>query len=264
MTDGYVFRGDFRIIKLDGMFHVVFRPDAQPEWFRIIASFFTYERAYSYCDLERVMSFDGDGETSEEIKDAAREPPSFVMPNPEKEFGVPEMVRNLLFETNEAVSQLPVDEELNEQPRDQEEPQSYRERIREASVRALPTIIEATAAGISSAADEPQPEPPITASAEPLGAREAAVLKALSARANHMGIASASQSEIAAASDVPSGSIPPILQDLESRGFIKRTEKGTPGRSSLYRVNPTCVSCGTLRSGGSAKQCRACYELKAA
>lgn len=241
MTEAYVVRGDFRIIKLDGMFHVVFRPDADPEWFRIIASFFTYERAFQYWDVERVLSFEGDSDTSDELKAGVREPPVFEMPDPQGgSFSIRDMVRDVVESTSDAELPAPIDpseqEMCEEQPHYEEAPDEYHSRLHRSAIAAMPAAVETTKAEIASAADSSSEEPPIDREDEQLTEREAAVLAALDGKSNYLGIVSVSLGEIAAASRVPLGSVSFLLEQLEKRRLLKKVERGTNGRSSIYRV----------------------------
>lgn len=213
MSDAFVFRGDFRIIKMDGMFHVVYRPDSDPEWFRIIASFYTYERAWQYYDVERVLSFDGDSATTDE---ADRKAPDFVMPDPQTGFGVAEMVRNVTPEADEAVPLGSFADEFEvvaEQPETNEEPKGYRQRT--------------------------------GASQDHLTPKEAAVLAVLEGEANNAGVAAISTAKIASAARVhpdhaafvPLGSVPFLLERLEGKGRVKKVEAGKSGKPSKFQVS---------------------------
>jgi len=242
VADAYVFRGDFRIIKLDGMFHVVFRPDSDPEWFRIVASFYTYERAWLYCDLERVTSFDGDSSTTDEVKAGTREAPLFEMPDPQAEFDPAGMARNIMPEADAAVPPIPPEaraEVVDEQPEDDEIPKDYDARMFGQGVRKMQSFDERVAADIARAADATEaPSGPADDKSPQvdLTEREAAVLRVLTERSNYMGLAGISLAEIAAASRAPLGSMSFLLESLEDYGLITKVEVGRQGRSSIYRV----------------------------
>lgn len=213
MTDAFVFRGDFRIIKMDGMFHVVYRPDSDPEWFRIIASFYTYERAWQYYDVERVLSFDGDSATTDETD---RKAPDFHMPDPQTDFGVAEMVRNISPDASEAVPYNSIADEcevIDEQPLTNEEPKDYRQRTETAQGDLTP--------------------------------KEAAVLAVLESESDSAGVAAISTAKIASAARihpdqgafVPLGSVPFLLERLEGKGRVKKVEAGKSGKPSKFQVS---------------------------
>ncbi len=271
-------QGDFHVIRMDGLFHVVFRPDADPEWFRIIASFYTYERAYSYCDIERVSVWswpreDGteahDSETGEEEAAGLRAPP--VEPIPEgwmaTRDGCAEMVRNVMEDADANVQPHP-EEDFSDQPKHDEAPKDYNARVQEDAITA-----------ICQAADElpPEPEPELPPSPKIVALNDLtdnqwSVLQFFQGRAEIGGTVTASMEDIASEAGVARGSTPYFLEVLERKGFIDVVERGGATATGVYRLNdpatredkgPKCRTCGGSCSLGS-RQCKACYrgELK--
>jgi ribosomal protein L40E len=247
--------GDFRILKMDGMFHVVFRPDADPEWFRIIASFYTYDRAYSYCDIERVMFYDSESNTSDEEKAGLRTPP--IQIDVEKhtiEADLPSLVRDI-WQNDNLPEPLPV-EDFNDQPENSvvvdaprlEEPKNYDRRIAEQAIakqadkpvcvkcgepRSLGSASQCRKCYVAKPATAEQKAPP---SDEPLSDKQLAVYDFFIERANPLHLVEASLKEISDGSGVPHGSISFLLETLEKKQLLESVERGDPKRKSVFRV----------------------------
>lgn len=270
--------GDFHVIKMGGLFHVAFRPDADPEWFRIIGTFFTYERAYSYCDIERVSvwtykdsetgEIHAEGWTGDEELAGLRSPP-IADAIPEgwmaSRDGCADMVRNICDDASAAVPPHP-DEDFSDQPGENEAPKDYRQRVHEEAVAAICHAADAL---------PPEPELPPDPKAEALNGltdNQWSVLRFFQGRAEPGGTVNASQNAIASEAGVARGSITYFLETLERKGFIDIVERGGADTTGTYRLNdpatredkgPKCRTCGGPCSPGS-KQCSACYrgELK--
>lgn len=102
--------GSFHIITFEDQFHVIFRPEHDPQWFRIIASFYTWERAYQYWDVERVMAWEDESSVDEDEKNspALAQPPTIPDQNPQGEGGLRELVRDIYQEADDAVPEEPL------------------------------------------------------------------------------------------------------------------------------------------------------------
>lgn len=257
-----VVKGDFHVIRMDGMFHVVFRPDADPEWFRIVASFYTYDRAWSYCDIERVSSYEPDSWTGEEEVGGYRQPPVGEFPESplEARDGIAEMTRTV-YDGGEHVDPHPT-EDFTDHPQEDEHPTAYHERI--------------FAEAICKAADAPEPEP--SASLPPLDPatevlltdKQRRVLNYLRGRSNSAHLVNASHRDIANACGVSPGSMVYLTETLERKGFIEIVEQGTAVVSGVFRMiqpgepgvirGPVCSDCGKPRSPSSGSRCLACYR----
>ncbi len=296
--------GDFHVIKMDGLFHVVFRPDADPEWFRIIASFYTYERAYAYCDIERVSvwtykdsetgELSGESHTGDEELQGTRGAP-FLIEVPEgwmaSRDGAAEMVRGVMDEAAAAVPPHP-QEDFSDQPEEDEPPSEYHSRLYELACKG--EIVDDEPKAVSAIPPPPKkvepakpaaPAPPIEENEETpepaVGERDLSdsqwsVLKFFRDHVGEDREVRASLSKIAEEAGVPSGSVSFLIEVLEKKGFVTRVKRGDSTGATLWRLNtsdeqaatadeaPRCQDCGGPRSVGSAKQCLACYRKKLA
>lgn len=298
MGDERAVNGDFHVIKMDGLFHVVFRPDEDPEWFRIIATFYTYERAWSYCDIERVSVWNyvdsktgeasAESHTGDEEMAGLRAPPSDPIPEGwmASRDGCAEMVRSVFPEADAIIPPHP-DEDFSDRPNEDELPKDYHERIFKEAVarqaRDLPkeVVAELSKKGQRAVADalaeQPQPEPDVELDAyaqavSELSANQWSVLKFFQGRAEIGETASGTLKEIASEAGVSLGSMGYFIETLERKGFLSVVERGnstTPGvfrltdpTASVDTPGPKCKSCGQPRTPGSASQCLACYRAK--
>lgn len=252
MTERAV-NGDFHVIRMDGLFHVVFRPDGDPEWFRIIASFYTYERAYSYCDIERVTAFedwdereDYNAETAVEEHDGLRLPPvALALPTGglAASDGVAELVRGI-YDGGEHVEPHPI-EDFSDHPQEDEGPKDYHDRLyRETLEReaAKPTCQNCgKPRSVGSAAlcrDCFQGKVPAEDTPQ-LTDKQRAVLEYFLEHANPMRLVSASYKQIATEARVSNGSIVYLVETLERKGFIEIVEKAKgSARSSVFKLVP--------------------------
>lgn len=236
--------GDFHVVRMNGLFHVVFRPDTDPEWFRIIATFFTYERAYSYCDIERVSVWTytdnstgkvhADSETGEEEMLGLHSAPiHLALPESSLDSpdGIAAMVRGI-YEGDENVEPHPM-EDFSDHPNENEDPKDYRRRLHEDAVEAVAAV------------PLPEPEPEIDQEPEADPCAEAlkdlsdnqwSVLKSLQHRADADQTINASMKEIATEAGVAQGSMPYFLETLDRKGFIETVERGSPTSSAIYRL----------------------------
>jgi hypothetical protein len=247
--------GDFRVMKMDGQFHVVFRPFADPQWFRIIASFYTYERAYQYCDVERVLFYDGDSGTSDEEKVGSHAPP--IELDTDKhivEADIAGLVRDLWPENAEATVPLPV-EDFTDQPDTTlvvdtpilEKPEDYHKRLAaEAYAKAAdsPTCTECGAprspgsASMCRACYVGKTQKPLIRDPDiSLTQNQSAVFNFFACHANPQQLVNASIKEIAEGAGVAKGSMGMLLEALERKGLIEVVERGSPTRSGVFRVN---------------------------
>jgi hypothetical protein len=244
--------GDFHVIRMDDLFHVVFRPSSDPEWFRIIATFYTYERAYCYCDIERISSYEiwdergGNSDTLTEVHEGTREAPIHV-DVPEAWMGrfdgAPDLVRGVCTEADAAIP-IPPEEDFSAHPNEDEEPKDYHDRQ--------------YAQAISKAADQPSCQicgkPRSVGSAAlcrdcytgkvpsedtpELTEKQQAVLEYFIEHANPLRLVNASYKQIATEARVSNGSIVYLVETLERKGFIEVVERGSNKRSSVFKLIP--------------------------
>lgn len=264
--------GDFHVIRMDGLFHVVFRPDSDPEWFRIIATFYTYERAYSYCDIERVSVWNDekwgpDSHTGEEEVAGLRTPP-IADDIPEgwmaTRDGCSELVRSIMEDADVAVQPHP-DEDFSDHPNEDEAPKDYHQRVQEEAIAA-----------ICRAADTPEPErtsasDPMSQAISELSDNQWSVLKFFQGHADAERQVRASIKDVAEEAGIAKGSTTFLIEALERKGFLTIVERGDSKSATMYRVNNAeekaaagdslrCVTCGGPRAVGSASECKACYQ----
>jgi DNA-binding MarR family transcriptional regulator len=251
VSESVVVKGDFHVIKLGGLFHVVFRPDSDPEWFRIIASFFTYERAYCYCDIERVSSYEtwddrgGNSDTAVEEHDGLRAPPiQFALPASalDAEDGVPELVRSV-YDASEQVQPHPK-EDFEEQPLEDEEPKDFHDR---QYARAISKAADAPTCQICGKERSPgsaalcrecyQGKTPAEDTPD-LTEKQRAVLEFFLEHANPLRLVNASYKQIATEARVSNGSVVYLVETLERKGFIEVVERGANKRSSVFKLVP--------------------------
>jgi DNA-binding MarR family transcriptional regulator len=245
-------QGDFRVIKMDGLFHVVFRPDSDPEWFRIIATFYTYDRAYCYCDIERISSYEiwddrgGNSDTATEVHDGLREPPIQIEP-PEgwmgRFDGAPDLVRNICQDADQALPPQP-EEDFTEYPEEGEEPKDFYDR---QYAQAIAKAADAPICQICGKPRSPgsaalcrdcyQGKVPAEDTAE-LTDKQRAVLEYFLEHANPLRLVSASYKQIATEARVSNGSIVYLVETLEREGFIEVVERGAGKRSSVFKLVP--------------------------
>lgn len=245
--------GDFHVIRMNGLFHVVFQPDSDPEWFRIIATFFTYDRAYMYCDLERVSvwTWGGEGEVSaesetgeEELKGLRPAPVHVEMPESElaKADGIPAIVRNV-YEGGEHVAPHP-EEDFSDHPNEDEPPKDYHTRqFEQAIVKEgdKPTCAECGKPRHPSSARlcrDCYRVTPVDGD-EPLTPNQTKALKFFRASANPLHLVSASYRQIADGAGLLKTSASGIVESLERRGLIEVLERGKPGRECVFRLTPS-------------------------
>ena len=270
--------GDFHVIRMGGLFHVVFRPDSDPEWFRIIASFYTYERAYSYCDIERVSVWtykDANGEeyaeseTGEEEMGGLRVPPiDEAIPEGwmATRDGAAELVRSVMEEADEAVTPHPP-QDFSDQPHEGEPPKEYHKRVFAEAVAEQPAVAPPPAKP-----EEPEPAAaadPMAEAIKDLTDNQWSVLQFFRSRVQIGETVTASMKEIAVEAGVAQGSMPYFLETLERKGFIEIVTRGTTASPGEYRLldpvnredkSPKCETCGGPRSPGSVAQCQSCYR----
>jgi len=245
-------KGDFHVIKMDGLFHVVYRPDSDPEWFRIIATFFTYDRAYMYCDIERISSYEiwddrgGNSDTATEEHDGLRPAPVQIEP-PEgwmgRFDGVPEMVRNVCQDADKALPPHPL-EDFEDHPNEGEEPKAYHDRQYE---RAICRAADQPTCEICGKPRTPgsaalcrecyQGKVPTEETLE-LTEKQQAVLEFFLSHANPLRLVNASYKQIATEARVSNGSIVYLVETLERKGFIEVVERGKGTRTSVFKLVP--------------------------
>jgi ribosomal protein L40E len=250
--NGRAVNGDFHVIRMDNLFHVVFRPDSDPEWFRIIATFYTYERAYSYCDVERVSVWtwtnsegevDAESYTGEEEMKGLRMPP-IHLELPEggmaTRSGVAELVRGV-YDGGEHVGPHP-DEDFSEHPNEDEAPKDFHARQAEKAVADTPeqpTCIDCGAPRSPGSAsrcrkcyqNKPLEEGDLTKNQEK-------VLEFFLAKANPLRLVSANYRQIADGAGIVKASASGVVESLERRGLIEIVERGKPGRECVFRLVP--------------------------
>lgn len=275
MNKGEAVKGDFRVIRMDGLFHVVFRPDDDPEWFRIIATFFTYERAWCYCDIERVSSYeiwDGEYDNSEtmaEERQGLRTPPVDGVPQGwmAAEDGAVDLVRNICTDADAAVAPHPK-EDFSDHPQEDEEPKEWHKRLHEEAVARPAPEAPIRAESVPEPEDESPPDPKIEA-VNDLTDHQWSVLQFFNGRAKVGETVTASFKDIASEGGVAQGSMPYFMETLEKKGFIEIVERGSSTKAGTYRLldpttrtysGPTCVTCGGPRSAQSVSQCNNCYR----
>lgn len=223
---GALAQGDFHVIRMDGMFHVVFRPDSDPEWFRIIASFFTYDRAWSYCDIERVSAWDPDATcTNDEEAKGLRSPPTGEMPNEQGHREIVDLVRHVY--EGERVQPRPV-EDFSDHPTEDEHPKQYHDRVYAEAIARLADAGPAPAAEVRT---DQQGE-----GEDEVSSQQTAVLDVLQRNANPEGLVSLSLAKIASQAAVPHGSISFLLDSLERKRLMRVVERGRAGQTTIYRV----------------------------
>lgn len=240
--------GDFRVIKMDGMFHVVFRPAADPEWFRIIASFHRYERAYQYCDLERVMFYDGESDTYDEEKAGYAAPPIQIdVDKASVEADLPALVRDIWggASTREGLPEpLPI-EDFSDQPDGGEVPESPEEYHKRLIAKQADKPICAECGGARSPGSASlcrkcytaANHPPLPADVEiTLTEKQEAVFKFFVSHANAEKLVNASMKQIAAEAGVKQGSMGMMIESLERKRLIEVVERGGPTSSGVFRV----------------------------
>jgi hypothetical protein len=256
---GRAANGDFHVVRMDGLFHVVFRPDSDPEWFRIIATFFTYERAYIYCDIERVSVWKWANEKGEVFADSATgdEEMAGLRPVPvhveiptgglgERD-GIVELVRGV-YEGGEHVQPHP-EEDFSEHPDEDEPPKDYHERQFQAAV--------AKQAGAPSCQNCGKPRSPGSAAlcrdcyqgkvpaedTPELTEKQQAVLEYFIEHANPLRLVNASYKQIAVGSRVANGSIGFLVETLERKGLIEIVERarGT-AKASVFKLVPDKIA----------------------
>lgn len=287
--------GDFRVIRMDGLFHVVYRPDADPEWFRIIATFYTYERAYSYCDVERVSvwtysdsekgTIHAESETGEEELLGLRAPPIEETVSQgwmASRDGCAEMVRDICSVDDRPLPPWHPDEDFSDHPNEDEPPKDYHKRLHEEAVAKQPPAeapirAEPVPTPEPEPEDEEEPDPdPLADAARDLSDHQWSVLKYFRDHVGEDRTIRASFKTIADEAEVAAGSCPFLIEVLEQKGFITKAERGTSKSATLWRLHtaeevaaagdkaPRCRDCGGPRSIGSAGQCRACYQKELA
>lgn len=292
MTERAV-HGDFHVIRMDGLFHVVFRPDADPEWFRIIGSFYTYERAWIYCDIERVSVWSyRDKETGKDEPESTTgdEEVAGLRPAPvisetvsalNQTDDLPAMLRDVYESTAESDGPMPPShpmEDFSDHPREGEEPKDYHRRQFDEAV-ARPSVSPPIAA-VEPTSDEAAPHEaladPMDEAARDLSDAQWSVLKFFRDHVGDDNTVRASFKTIADEAGVAVGSAPFLIEVLEKKGFITKEERGTAKSATLWRLHtadelaaagdnaPKCKDCGGPRSIGSAGQCRACYQKQLA
>jgi len=248
-----VVHGDFHVIRMAGMFHVVFRPDSDPEWFRIIATFPTYERAWSYCDIERVSCFEVDTETGEEEAKGLCAPPVGILPGEGQHRELALLVRDIYDGDKVPAHQ---EEDHDRDPEEDEPPAAWRERIRMDAVAKQEKEAPKTA--------------PFPASTD-LSINQRSVLAFFIGNAGETMRISASYREIADVAKVSRSGIIGVIEALERKGAIEIIERGSPTTPGVFRLRspdeadpvtdgPKCSSCGKPRHPGSVSQCRECYN----
>lgn len=275
MTERAV-NGDFHVIKMDGLFHVVFRPDSDPEWFRIIASFYTYERAWSYCDVERVSVWTytnsetgqvyAESETGDEERGGLRPAPVVSIPGGgmASRDGCSDMVRSICPEADVAVQAHP-DEDFNSHPHEDEPPKDYAQRIQEEAIAAI------CRAADQMPPDDGAPADPMAEAISELSDSQWSVLRFFQDHADGERLVRASVKDISEKSGTSKGSTTFLIEALERKGFIGIVERGNSTSATLYRLHTAeekaaagdslrCSSCGGPRAIGSASRCKACYQ----
>lgn len=246
-------KGDFHVIRFEGMYHVVFRPDADPEWFRIVASFFTYDRAYMYCDIERVSSYEpydergGNSETADEEHGGLRTPPLHLSPPEsllERVDGIPDLVRGV-YDGGDHAEPAPL-EDFSDHPHDDEPPKEFHDRVHQEAVAAIERE-----ANKPTCAECGGPRSPTSASlcracytgAKPaedgeLTPNQNAVLEFFLGHANPLRLVNATFRQIATEARVASGSVVYLVETLERKGFIEIVERGGGKQSSVFKLVP--------------------------
>lgn len=245
--------GDFRVIRLDGLFHVVFRPDSDPEWFRIIASFYTYERAYQYCDVERCMTLDDFSDTHDEEAAGLRLPPVGAnLDAARNEADIPGLVRDI-WNIGDKVTPHPRDD-FSDQPEHDEAPKDYHRRRDETAKAEAAKEIARAADRLGDTADLPDSvvsqlskngqaqvrearAKAMAPDGEPLTERQLAVYDFFTEHANPLHLVEASIKDISDGAGVPHGSMGFLLETLEKKKLIEDAERGGPMRKGVYRVN---------------------------
>lgn len=244
--------GDFHVIRMDNLFHVVFRPDSDPEWFRIIGSFYTYERAFIYCDIERVSTCIWKDEKGEDVADSCtgdeemaglRAPPVHLeLPSSggmaDRE-GVAELVRGV-YDAAEHVAPHSV-EDFSEHPNENEPPKEYHDRQWQKAV--------AKEADRPTCAECGKPRHPSSArlcrncyrvtpadSTDPLTPNQTKALKFFQSRANPLHLVSATYRQIADGAGLLKASTSGIVESLERRGLLEVVERGKPGYECVFRL----------------------------
>lgn len=244
--------GEFHVIKLDGMFHVAFQPNADREWLRIVASFYNYERAWHYCEVERCMDVDGDSYTGDEEAGGRSNPPVQIdADKPMIDFDLPGLVRGIMGPDGcgyDIPKPRPFD---TEHPDADEMPRDYHERMRLDAMRdiakaaddpkVLADLPDTVVSQLSNAGQKQVAEAraeKATEDDEPLGERQLAAYNFLTSAANPAGLVEASQQDISKGAGVPLGSMGFIIESLERRGLIELVERGKPTRKGVFRVKP--------------------------
>lgn len=246
--------GDFHVIRMDNLFHVAFRPDADPEWFRIVGTFFTYERAYSYCDIERVSvwSYTDDkgvvsGESwtgDEELAGLRSAPVHLELPSggmAERQ-GVAELVRGV-YDGGEHV--IPhAEEDFSEHPNEDEPPKDFHERqFQQAIAKAAdkPTCIDCGGPRHPSSAlrcRKCYQDKPLPPEGEQLTKNQEKVLEFFLAKANPLRLVSATYRQIADGAGIIKASASGVVESLERRGIIETVERGKPGHECVFKLVP--------------------------
>lgn len=248
MNDSRV-KGDFHIIRMDDLFHVVFRPDSDPEWFRIIATFFTYDRAYMYCDIERISSYEiwdergGNSDTATEEHEGLRpapvqiEPPAGWMGSFD---GAPDLVRNICPEADKALPPQPA-EDFSEHPNDGEDPKVFHDRQFQQAIAKeadKPTCAECgkprhpSSGRLCRACYRVTP----VEGEDPLTPNQTKVIKFFRSNANPLNLVSATYRRVADGSGILKTSASGVVESLERRGLVEVVERGKPGHECVFRL----------------------------
>lgn len=248
MTDDIDPAGDFRVMKMDGMFHVVFRPDADPAWFRIIASFYNYDRAYQFCDLERVLFYEGETCTYDEEKAGEWAPPIQIdVDKASIEADLPTLVRDIWGGASASgglPEPLPV-EDFSDQPDGFEKPDDYSRRQYEQAIAKQADYLCAEcgqprspgSASLCRKCYTAANHPPLPEGVEiTLTEKQEAVFRFFTTHANAEKLVNASLKQIATESGVRPGSMAMLLESLERKRLIEVVERGGPTSSGVFRV----------------------------
>lgn len=230
--------GDFHVIQMAGMFHVVFQPDADPQWFRIVATFHTYKRAYHYCDIERVMTWDMDSNTTDEI---GTEPPKALeqrLEDQHEDAGVAEMVRDIYTQGGGDVPPPHPIDDFTEHPQEMEPPEAFKQRTENLTCEGCGSSRSPGSARLcrSCYTKASQPSVEIT-----LTEKQTAVLQFFTSHANPQKLVNASVKQIAREAGVSPGSMGFLLESLERKRLIEVVERGSPNSTGVFRVvAPSC------------------------
>jgi hypothetical protein len=257
MMDEPIVKGHFRVIRMDDLFHVVFRPDDDPEWFRIVGSFYTYERAWSYCDIEEVLAWEPDTSTGDEEAGKLRLPPVGPLPSDGHHRDLAETVRNI-YDSGRETQPTP-EEDFSDHPAQGEPPKDWRDR----------TYADAIARQVKDV-EPASPEAPTFPPADELTINQRSALAFFISSANEKRLISASYREIADNSQVSRSGVLAVVEALERKGCIEIIERGSSTSSGVFRLRdpgdgpvetngPKCRTCGKPRHPSSAAQCRDCF-----